>query len=185
MVFLQKLKPLVLFLLVFLLCSCKTQYGSQLTAEADSLVLLTLELQQRISSSEIQRLSEFRDEIILDLDSLGIRDDISTDAEEIILPPGELIMQYVELNRDLVYCLQACSQFHEEAFMLETTIQEIKVQSGVKGADQDVLMELLEEEWLRYDDLACRIDSSIENVNHHSRLFYSLKPAIDSILSPD
>ena len=185
MVFLQKIYIPGLLLLVFLHCSCSPRDASQFEAEADSLILMTLELQQKISSPEIQRLSEFRDEILSDLDSLEIKVDPSSADEEDRLPSNDLIKQYSALNKNLAHCLKACSQFHEEAFMLETTIMEIKGQSEVKDADQDTLRELLEREWSVYADLAYRIDSSIENVNHHSKLFYSLKPAIDSMLSLD
>ncbi len=151
----------------------------------DSLTALTLELQQKISSPEIHRLSEYLDEILLDLDSMDLRDDISIQGDEVALSSADLIKQYLALNQDLAHCFEACNQFHEEAFMLETTILEIKGKAGLRGENQDALRKMLDGEWSIYKDLANRIDSGIKNVNHHSRLFYSLKPSIDSILYLD
>jgi len=144
-----------------------------------------MELQQKISSPEIQRLSEFRDEILSDLDSLEIKVDPSSGNEEDRPPADALVKQYIALNKDLAHCLQACSQFHEEAFILETTIMEIKKRPVEKGTNMDILRELLDGEWSVYTDLANRIDSSIENVNNHRKFFSALKPAIDSIMSLD
>ena len=183
MVFMIKIYLPAVFFLVPFLCFCKPQPKSQLAAEADSLILLTLEMQQRISSPEIQRLSEFQDEIIRDLMNL---DDSVTYETAPAYGEGQssdLVGQYSELNKNLEQCLKACSYFHEEAFLLEKTLAEIKDRAELKGADQAQLRELLNAERITYFELVFRIDSSLENVKHHAEIFYNLKPEIDSLLT--
>ena len=70
-----------------------------------------------------------------------------------------------------------------EAFLLENTIMEIRARAELKDADHAFLKEMLNTEWSVYDDLAFRIDSSLDNVLHHTEIYHSLKPAIDTLLS--
>lgn len=172
------IRPIALIVVMILLCQCRTSLRSELAIEADSLVKLTIEIQQRIASPEIQRLGEFRDEILQDLETMGdsairaVRD----------LKPG-LLDAYAELNAEMEKCLHACSQFHEEAFMLESTLMEIRDRAGIQDADRTALKELLDAEWIAFSNLSERIDSNLEKVEQHSRVFYELKPRIDTLLS--
>ncbi len=168
------------FLLVLIHISCKPEQESHIAGEADSLIQLTLDLQKAISSPGIHRLSEFRDEIIRDLELVETRHPKM--AMEEAGQEASAIDLYMKLNLDLEHCLQACSQFHEEAYMLETTLSEIKGHLGQKGADEEILQDMIAREWMVYSDLATRIDSSIRNVELHSQVYYSLKPTIDSLL---
>ena len=183
MILMRKIHFPLLLLLAFLLYFCKPQQKSELASAVDSLILLTLEMQQRISSPEIQRLSEFQDEIIIDLGNLN--DTIADGTNPVAGEPGssDLLGQYWILNENLSQCLRACSYFHEEAFLLENTLTEIKNQAELKGADHSGLWELLDTERSIYSDLSFRIDSSLVNVSHHAETFYSLKPGIDSLLA--
>jgi len=183
MIFMKKIHfPVLLFLIPFLYF-CKPQQKSQLAAEADSLILLTLEMQQLISSPEIHRLSEFQDEVIRDLGILNDPITHGTDPARGEEQPSDLLGQYSALNYNLGQCMRACSYFHKEAFLLENTIKEIKERAEIKGADHTQLRELLMAEWTIYYDLFFRIDSSLENITHHAKTFYSLKPGIDSLLT--
>jgi hypothetical protein len=179
----RKIHLPVLLLLVHMLYFCKPQQKSELASAADSLILLTLEMQQRISSSEIQRLSEFQDEIILDLGKLN--DTLTSGTNPLPAEEGssDLLRKYRLLNEDLAECLRACSYFHEEAFLLENTLTEIKNQAELKGVDHSKLWALLETEERIYSDLSFRIDSSLVNISYHAETFYSLKPGIDSLLA--
>ena len=169
------------FALWLLLSSvCRPEVESDLSREADSLIFLTLELQQTISSPDIQRLSEFQNEIIRDLNLIETRRPGL--AGELSERGPNILDQYLQLNQDLEYCLQACSQYHEEAYMLETTLAEIKEQLGQNGSDKEILRKMIQGEWMVYTDLALRIDSSIRNLELHSKVYYDLKPAIDSMM---
>ncbi len=179
----RKIHLPALILLVSFLCFCKPQQKSNLASEADSLIFLTLEMQQRISSPEIQRLSEFQDEIIRDLGNLNNPPNHGSDTVHGEGQSFDLKGLYTELNENLAQCLRACSYFHEEAFLLENTLKEIKDRDAAKDSDQAELRELLNAEWTIYFDLISRIDSSLENVTHHAEIFYSLKPGIDSLLT--
>ena len=175
-----KIHLLSCLILLPVFTQCGQQPDQPLVDEVDSLVQMTLELQQRISSPEIQRLSEFQNEILFDLGQLG--DSLSTEAEMNAGPPFETVDLYIDLNESLNNCLRACSQFHEEAYILETTLEEIKEMALVRDADLEALQERLEAEWEIYHDLNTRIDSSLKNAVYHAKIFYSLKPDIDQIL---
>jgi hypothetical protein len=77
--------------------------------------------------------------------------------------------------------MQACSQFHEEAFLLETTLREIMDQSSTEGADLKSLQELLIFEKQVYEDLSLRIDSSLRSAMDQARTYYVLKPMVEQL----
>ena len=136
--------------------------------KADSLIGLTMVLQSRIGSPEIQRMHEFQEEIIEDLSKL------------IPVPKEDTsYIKYQELYNGLGQCLQSCSQFHEEAYMLESSLREIMEQILSKEADLDKLHELLELEIDNYENLSARLDSSMNLAILNAKIFYSLKPGID------
>ena len=150
---------------------CRQQEtGNDLYAKADSLLRLTLALQAKIGSPEIQRMHDFQEEIGRDLSFLGN-------------PPEEdtLVTRYRELYSGLGNCMQACNQYHEEVFMLESSLREIMDKSLAKGASPMVLNEILAFEMNNYNDLSGRIDSSLNQAIRQAETFYSLKPSIDSI----
>ena len=159
--------------LLFLICFCQCRQPGQqhrIFITADSLLNLTLELQSRIGSPEIRRLHEFQEEINGDLSAL------SGYTEENAAYAG-----YLGLYEGLGQCMQACNQFHEEAFLLESALREIMEQIQMKETDPRDLEELLQFETENYQDLQVRIDSSIELAVRQAELFYTLKPEIDKL----
>jgi hypothetical protein len=139
-------------------------------AEADSVLALTLALQSRIGSPEIQRMHVFREEIGMDISTLPLLE--STDPS---------IIRYLELYEGLGRCMKACNQFHEEAFMLESSLRDIMEQSLQKDANVGKLEELLSYETENYKDLHIRADSSLVVANRQAEIFYQLKPEINKI----
>jgi len=138
--------------------------------EADSLLGLTLDLQSRISSPEIQRLHDFENEISNDLAILS-----DTPEEDTSM------VKYLELYNGLGNCMQACNQFHEEAFLMENSLLEIIDQVQGKNPDRHKLRERLQFEKDNLLDLSGRIDSSIDLALQQAEIFYALKPEINKI----
>ncbi len=91
------------------------------------------------------------------------------------------LISYRELSNGLGQCMQACNQFHEEAFMLESSLREIMEQSIEKGANINKLEEMLKYEIQNYRDLYQRTDSSLKLVMYQAKIYYNLKPEIDRI----
>ena len=139
-------------------------------SQADSLLTLTLKLQSRIGSPEIQRLHQFQAEINNDLMVLAELDNADTS-----------LLRYRELNNGLGQCMQTCNNFHEEAFMLESSLREIIEQSGEKNADLKMLEDRLVYETENYNELFVRTDSSLKLIKLQAGIFYELKPEIDKI----
>lgn len=157
--------------IVLILNGCNQKEDAHLIyAEADSLVSLTLALQSWIGSPEIQRLHDFEIEINHDLEFLS-RLDVKDSS----------VTKYMELKDGLGQCLLACTQFHEEAFMLESSLEEIMKKSEPRNANMEELFELLQYERLNYMDLAGRIHSSMTIARGQAEIFYSLKPTIEKI----
>lgn len=163
--------PACLLLLVFCFPRCgQRENPHRIYTDADSLLELTMELQSRISSPEIQRLQEFQELINQDLEL------IESFPEE-----NPSLVRYRELSIGLGQCMQACNQFHEEAFMLESSLREIMDLSHLKDADLKSLESRLQFESENLKDLSQRIDSSIRLALRQAETFYSLKPEIDQI----
>ena len=162
---------LVYFILIINSSGCgKPESVSRVYTEADSILSLTLDLQSRIGSSEIQRMFEFQSEINTDMSVL--KDLANEDTS---------LNRYRELSNELGHCMQACNQFHEEAFMLETSLREIMVISGEQDADKEKLRKRLKYETEIYTDLYMRADSSLALATLQAEIFYSLKPEIEKI----
>ena len=142
----------------------------EIYVEADSLLALTLVLQSRISSPEIQRMHDFQEEI---------NEDLSVLSPALEADPS--IAKYLELHVGLGECLQACNQFHEEAYLLESSLLEIMDRVQSKEADLLKLYELLNFEIDNLEDLSGRIDSSMDLAIRKAEIFYTLKPEIDLI----
>jgi hypothetical protein len=141
-----------------------------LYTRADSLLGLTLGLQSRLGSPEIQRMHDFQVEIDSDfafLDTFSLR------------PPS--LARYRELYNGLGHCMQACSQYHEEAFILESSLREIMEKASLRKADRAALEERLEFESENYRDLSARIDSSLNLAIRQAETYYSLKPEINGL----
>lgn len=170
------MRSAILFTCCLYLVVCFTRCRQQekeheIYATADSLIGLTLVLQSRIGSPEIHRMHNFQEEINEDL---------------VILAPAPeedtTIVKYLELHNVLGQCMQACNQYHEEAFLLETSLHEIMDQVQSKDADPEKLHELLQFEIDNYEDLSSRIDSSMDIAIRQAGIFYTLKPEIDRMM---
>ncbi len=152
-------------------CSCgQMDRQLEIYASADSLLRLTQDLQAKIGSAEIQRLQHFEEEINRDLAALdSIRE---TDRS---------LVQYLELQDGLGQCMKACSQFHEETFLLESSLRDIMEKSRLKNADLEELKSRFRFELENYRDLSNRIDSSIRVATRQAEIYHSLKPEINRI----
>lgn len=160
---------LLLLPLFFARCGHKN-YHQEIYAGADSLLELTLELQARLGSREILRLDNFQQEITKDLSALPAG-----------LEGNPSIGRYRELSDGLGQCMKACSQFHEEAFLLETSLREIQERAGQEETNRQELTEQLDFEKKIYVDLFLRIDSSFARAIRQAELFYTLQPEIQKI----
>ena len=129
-----------------------------------------MDLQSRISSPGIQRLHDFENEISNDLAILS--DTPEEDAS---------MVKYLELYNGLGNCMQACNQFHEEAFLLENSLLDIIDQVQGKKPDRHTLIARLQFEKDNLRDLSTRIDSSLYLALQQAETFYSLKPEINKI----
>ncbi len=161
---------LILFLIISSSGCGKQEAVSRVYTEADSILTLTLALQSRIGSAEIQRMNVFQLEINADL----------ADLKGLVLEDTSLT-RYKELSDGLGQCMQACNQFHEEAFMLENSLREIMAESGEKKANMNKLEEMLIYEAEIYTDLYRRTDSSLAVAIMQAEIFYHLKPEIEKI----
>ncbi len=159
----------IILLICFSQCRPKEQPG--IYTEADSLLNLTLDLQARINSPEIQRLLDFQDEINEDL--------------AILRPAAErdtLLIRYIELYNGLGQCMEACNQFHEETFLLEYALRDIMEQVRMKNADLESLESMFLFELENFNDLSGRMDSSINLAMHQAEIYYAIKPGIRKIM---
>jgi hypothetical protein len=156
-------------LLCFYQCRQK-EVSNEVYIRADSLLGLTLALQLKIGSPEIQRMHDFQEEIDSDLAFLDSYPDEDTSVN-----------RYRELYNGLGQCMKACSQYHEEAYMLESSLREIMEQAGLKKSGPGALEKRLEFETDNYRDLSTRIDSSLNQAIRQAEIFYILKPGIDRI----
>lgn len=170
------MRPAILFVTCLYLVVCFTRCRQQekeheIYTAADSLIGLTLVLQSRIGSPEIQRMHDFQEEINENLAMLTP-----------VPKEDTTIVKYLELHDVLGQCMQACNQFHEEAFLLETSLYEIMDQVQSKDADPEKLHELLQFEIDNYEDLSRRIDSSLDIAIRQAGILYTLKPEIDRMM---
>jgi hypothetical protein len=154
-------------LLCFNQCRQK-EVRNEVFIRADSLLGLTLALQMKIGSPEIQRMHDFQEEIDNDLAFLDSYPDEDTSVN-----------RYRELYNGLGQCMKACSQYHEEAFMLESSLREIMEQARLKKSVPGALERRLDFETDNYRDLSTRIDSSLHQAIRQAETFYSLKHEID------
>jgi hypothetical protein len=142
----------------------------ELYSQADSMLGLTMQLQSRMGSPGIKRLHDFEDEIIFDLAVLSLLPEEDT-----------TLAKYLELHNGLGQCMQACNQFHEETFFLESSLRDIMKEVELEGSDLQSLEDQLKFELENYMDLSVRIDSSIALAMRQAEIFYSLKPEIEKI----
>lgn len=159
------------FLLTLFLGSCgQKEDPTALYLEADSLMTLVLDLQNRLGSSEIQRLYDFENEINQDILAL-----------DEVIEEKPALTQYLDLRNGLGQCMQACNQFHEEAFFLESTLRDLMTDITNEESNPEKIREQLDFELNIYTDLSFRVDSSMEVAINQARIFYELKPEIENL----
>lgn len=163
--------------IVFFGNACSSPTAGSENSLLDSLLKATVDLQDRISSSEIQQLGDLYREIEEDLNQLNKLSGLLSADEQILLN------NYLALDSLLGECFGACSKFHEELFIIETDLQELhslyeKRQTDTVGIENRILAEksLLEE-------FSGRLESAITLVPVHMLHFNELKPGIDSVIA--
>jgi len=168
----RRINLVLAFLLLILISSqCQLQEtGNRVYSEADSILTLTLALQSRIGSPEIKRMNDFQAEINADMTELVNLENKDT-----------TLVRYRDLFNGLGQCMQACNQFHEEGYILESSLREIMAESLEKRANMKKLEEMLIYETENYRDLFQRTDSSLKLVMRQAEIYYNLKPEIDRI----
>jgi len=178
------MKDLYLFVRIVLLIitvplftgiSC-TSEKKDLTAEMiDSLLTQVDEIQANIGSPEVQRMNEFYEEIQNDLVSLS-----GSGYDSSINQP--MIQSYRQIDNMLNACLQSCNQFHEEAFLIESSLNEISELLKKRQENQREIEIRLKDETGLLEDLKRRVDSTRSSADLNVRNFYLLKPRIDSLI---
>ena len=157
--------------LILILGSCgQKEDPTELYLQADSLLTLVIDLQNRLGSPEIQRLHDFEQEINEDIQAFEELDE-----------EAPILVRYLDLRNGLGQCMQACNQFHEEAFFLESEVRELIEDIRREESDPGKVRELLDFELGIYTDLSARIDSSMELAINQARIFYQLKPEIENL----
>jgi hypothetical protein len=155
--------------LVLSQCGGKVDPG-QLHREADSLLKHVIELQNKLGSAEIQRINEFENELNEDIALLAGQGEEDTS-----------LVKYLDLYNGLGQCMEICHQFHEEAFLLESSVRDILVEIGQEDAETENIREAISFEQSIYLDLASRVDSSLDLILEQVELFYRLKPEIEAL----
>jgi hypothetical protein len=140
-------------------------------SRADSLLQLTLGLQAKLGSSDIRRMHDFQEEIEHDLAVL-----------DTIAKGDPSLAPYRELSGKFGRCMKACSQYHEEAYMIESSLREIMDLSGTRDQDPQELKKRLSFETDNYEDLSQRVDSSLNQAMRQAEEYYSIKPGINRLL---
>jgi hypothetical protein len=142
----------------------------------DSLITRVEEIQAEIGSPEIQRINDHIETIRSDITLLAGRGyDTSINQQ--------MIWTYRSLDNELNSCLRSCSRYHEEAFMIESSLKEIRSMLGRRQADPAAMETRLQIEKELLADLKRRVDSTRLSVELRVRAYYRLKPGIDSLIT--
>jgi len=166
----------VLLLATLITCSCRPDKKKGLSSDIiDSLILGLDKIQADIGSPDIQRLNEFYEEI---------RDDLTSLPDSVSGAHGNIqtIQSYRQLDNKLNSCLQSCSRFHEEAFLIESSLEEITSLLEKKQENRKEIETRLHDEAELLADLKRRVDSTRALSELHIRSYYELKPLIDSLI---
>ncbi len=167
----------LLFICLIIFPRCHTGLPEEKIREADSLLSLTIELQKKISSPEIQMLNDFSYEIEKDLSFF-----IDTNLHE--FPPAIMTKEleaYINLRDDIENCLAACNKYSEEVFLIENNLRDIRDELTRKNKNPEELERLIENEKELLDDLMLRIQPNLSILNDHIESYQALKPLMDEL----
>ncbi len=156
--------------------SCTSEKKGHTSDTIDSLLIQLEEIQASIGSPEIQRLNEFYEEI---RDDLSILSGSGYDSGINI----QMIQSYRLIDNNLNACLQSCNQFHEEAFLIESSLKEIAGLLEKRNENPGGLEKRLQDETELLSDLKKRVDSTRSSADLNVRSYYLLKPRIDSLIT--
>lgn len=169
--------PVLLFILCMILSRCKSDLPEDKISEVDSLMAITLNLQKKISSPEIQKLNDFSSEISNDL-SLFTDPGLQEFSSDKMTKELE---EYIILQADIENCLSACKNYNEEIFLIENNLIDIRNKLTTDYEYPEKIGELIDTEKVLLDDLFMRIDSSLNYIDKHLEQYYYLKPKIDAL----
>ena len=171
-----RILPVLMTACLFTGISCRSE-NKGLTAETiDSLIILVDEIQARIGSPEVQRLNELYEEIqggFIRLSGSGFDTIINM----------QIILSYRQLDKGLNSCIRSCNRFHEEAFMIETSLREISTLLEKRQGNPDEIETRLKNETELLKDLRRRVDSTRLSTGLHVSNYHLLKPRIDSLIT--
>jgi hypothetical protein len=157
--------------------ACKSPAINSHTKLLDSLLQVTSTLYARISSTDIQRLDDFYAGIEEDLNYLeGL-------SNHLPLAEQRLLDDYQILENQFGGCLRACGKFHEELYLVETNLQQVRLLLDKKQLNTASADDRIEEEEQLLGELNNRIDNAISLISAHVQDYYELKPGIDSIIA--
>jgi len=166
------------FYLVALLCiSCRSPVPHERTKEIDSLLTLLLTVQDTLSSPMVQLLDEMSRQISSDLKHL-------TDSFPQVdqdLPENDNITAYRILYQDLEDCLEACQTYQGDIFIIESHLNDLRLELNNKDADIGVVYENIDREKDLLFELKGQVDSNISRIQLHQNEYIILKPLIDSL----
>lgn len=173
----RQASPVLLLILCIILPRCKSDLPEDKINEVDSLMALTLNLQKKISSPEIQKLNDLSSEISNDL-SLFTDPDLQEFSSNKMTKKLE---EYITLQTDIENCLSACKNYNEEIFLIENNLTDIQNTLTSDFEYPEKIGELIDTEKVLLDDLLMRIDSSLNYIDKHLERYYYLKPKINEL----
>jgi len=156
--------------------SCRSENKGLTAVSIDSLIIQVDEIQASIGSPEVQRLNELYEGIQGDFIRLS-----GSGFDSII--NMQMIISYRQLDTELNSCLQSCARFHEEAFMIETSLKEISGLLEKRQGNPGEIETRLQNETELLEDLSRRVDSTCSSADLHVRTYFLLKPRIDSLIN--
>jgi hypothetical protein len=173
----KQASPVLLLIFCIIVPRCKSDLPEDKINEVDSLMALTLNLQKKISSPEIQKLNDLISVISNDL-SLFTDPDLQEFSSNKMRKELE---EYITLQADIENCLSACKNYNEEIFLIENNLTDIQNKITSDFEYPEKIGELIDTEKVLLDDLLMRIDSSLNYIDKHLERYYYLKPKIDEL----
>lgn len=146
--------------------------------QADSLRKALNEIQSVLGSPEVQRIDEISRQVRKDLELVPSEDSVAE-------PDQGIVNAYEMLGAGLDSCLSSCSRYHEEAYMIESSLEEISDLMKKNGADPREIKTRLAAESLLLEELSQRIEATLTYKEIRLRQYNNLKPQMDSIKAPD
>jgi len=173
--YLNVCKYIFLCILISLTTDCKNKEENKQARTVDSLLTVLYDIQDTISSHEVQTLYEVSQVISQDLELV-----YDSMYETVINTP--VAGRYSELLAGVESCILACSEYHEEIFLIESELQELNTLIHGSDLPSDSIDNKILYESDLLNDLKTRIDTNFSNIAYFTGLFYQLKPLMDSLI---